>query len=143
MTALIIEDNEDCRGILRENLRLCGVTEFCERSTLKSALQTLSELSFDVICLDLKLEDSTAKETIATLPVIATFAGSAALIVVSGYASLLTSCVEKHCSAMISKPYNFEHFKAGFDLAMRPKRKPVFSVSLLLHDMASRKLSAA
>ena len=142
MKALIIEDNADHREILRENLRLCGVTTFAERSTLKAALDTLSKLSFDVICLDLKLEDATPQETIATLPAIASFAGDAALIVISGYASLLTSCVEKHCSAIIQKPYDFKEFKAGFEKAMKPKRRPIFSVSLLLNSLKNQKLSA-
>jgi len=143
MNALIIEDNADHREILRENLRLCGVSTFCERSTLKAALKTLSELSFDVICLDLKLEDATPQETIATLPIIASFAGDAALIVISGYQSLLTSCVEKHCNAMIAKPYNLADFRAGFERAMRRAKRPVFSVSLLLHNMTKGKLLVA
>lgn len=135
MTALIIEDNDNCREILRENLRLCGVRSFCERTTLKAALKTLSDLSFDVICLDLKLADASAMETIATLPVISSFAGDAALIVISGYASLLTPQVAAYCDAMIAKPYNFEHFREGFGIAQRKKARPVFSVSLLLDGM--------
>mgnify|MGYP000446910920 CR=1 FL=1 len=143
MTALIIEDNADCRELLRENLRLCGATSFCERSSLKSALKTLSELSFDVICLDLKLEDATAAETIATLPAIASFAGDAALIVVSGFTKACIPELEKYCGAVIAKPYDFTEFKEGLEKAMRQRRKPVFNVSLLLHCMNAGKSNAA
>lgn len=143
MTALIIEDNADCRELLRENLRLCGATTFAERSTLKAALDTLSKLSFDVICLDLKLEDATASQTIATLPVIASYAGDAALIVVSGFTQACVPELQKYCGAVIQKPYDFAEFKAGFDKAMRPQRKPVFNVSLLLKCMASGRTEAA
>ena len=143
MTALIIEDNADCRELLRENLRLCGATSFCERTSLKAALKTLSELSFDVICLDLKLEDATAKETIATLPVIASYAGNAALIVASGFTAACVPELEKYCGAVIPKPYDFTEFKAGFERALKPQRKPVFTASLLLHCLASGKRAVA
>ena len=143
MTALIIEDNADCRELLRENLRLCGTTTFCERTTLKAALSTLANLTFDVICLDLKLEDATAAETIATLPAIASFAGDAALIVVSGFTKACIPELEKYCGALIAKPYDFTEFKEGLEKAMRQRRKPVFNVSLLLHCLTSGKTEAA
>ena len=143
MTALIVEDSADHRELLRENLKLCGVDTFAERSTLKAALSTLCNLSFDVICLDLKLEDATAAETIATLPLIASYAGKAALIVVSGFTEACIPEIEKFCDAVIPKPYNFDDFKEGFERAMKPKRKPVFNVSLLLHCLTSGKTKAA
>ena len=143
LSALIVEDHPEHRELLRANLALCGVKYFAEESTLKGALKRLMGNSFGVVCLDLKLEDVTAQETIATLPAIASHSGDAALIVVSGFTQACIPELEKYAGAVIAKPYNFEHFKEGFEKAMRKDYRPKFFSSLLLHCLTMGKNQAA
>jgi len=138
MRALIIEDNEDERDIILYNLRRLGFDSIVERSTLKAAIQTLTEAKergecFDLITLDLKLQDSTPETTLASLPIIASFAASAPIMVVTGHPSRLTENVRSYAQGLLQKPYNFYDFTNEVNATMRSKKyRPLFPVALLI-----------
>lgn len=141
MRALIIEDNEDERDIILYNLQRLGFDSIVERSTLKAAIQTLTDANehgerFDLITLDLKLQDSTPETTLASLPIIASFASSAPIIVVTGHPSKLTESVRSYAQGLLQKPYNFYDFTNEVNATMRSKKyRPLFPVAMLLPQL--------
>lgn len=132
MKALVIEDSEDERDILCDYLRSLGFDSMVERSTLKAAIETLNKEKFDLITLDLRLQDSTPETTLASLPVIASYAGTTPVLVVTGHTSFIAPCVAKYAQGLLAKPYGFRDFEKAVESAITSnKYRPLFPVAML------------
>ena len=133
MKALIIEDSEDERDMICAFLKLIGFSAVVERTTLKQAIIALEKEKFDLITLDLKLQDSTPESTLASLPVIASYAGNTPIVVATGHPSAITPCAMKCAQSLLRKPYQYVDFKNAVESAMKStKYRPMFPVAMLM-----------
>lgn len=133
MKALIIEDSEDERDMICAFLKLIGFSAVVERDSLKQAIIALEKEKFDLITLDLKLQDSTPETTLASLPVIASYAGNTPIVVATGHPSAITPCAMKCAQGLLRKPYQYNDFKQTVESAMKStKYRPMFPVALLM-----------
>lgn len=123
MKALLIEDDKDTRDIVAGHLRCYGASEVVESDNFSGAMEIVAKNSFDVICVDLRLSDSSAKNTLARLPILASFSGDAVIVVVTGNASVpinATTCAD----SVLYKPFSYLHFKSALDSAFKKASKP-------------------
>jgi DNA-binding response OmpR family regulator len=142
MKALIIEDNEDERDMICAYLRSIGFDDLTERSTLKASVETLQKERFDLITLDLRLQDSTPESTMASFPVIASYAGKTPVLVITGNPSFITECIGKHAQGLLRKPYHFRDFEEAVHGAMRcHKYRPLFPVAMLMLSTLKRQVA--
>lgn len=80
---LIIEDDPNCVLLIRRAVKtLCS--EILDTGRLSEALLMIDE-TFDAVWIDLALDDSSAYNTVNTIPQIRNSSPAATLIVVSGY----------------------------------------------------------
>lgn len=133
MKALIIEDSEYERTMICAFLKLMGFSAVVERTTLKQAIIALEKEKFDLITLDLKLQDSTPESTLASLPVIASYAGNTPIVVATGHPSAITPCAMKCAQSLLRKPYQYNDFKQAIESAMKSRKyRPMFPVAMLM-----------
>jgi DNA-binding response OmpR family regulator len=142
MKALIIEDNEDERDMICAFLQRIGFKYVVERSTLKAAVETLQKEKFDLITLDLRLSDSTPESTMASFPVIASYAGRTPVVVITGNPSFITECIGKNAQGLLRKPYHFRDFEEAVQGAMRCHNyRPLFPVAMLMLSSFKRQVA--
>ena len=136
MTALIVENDPSMSELIARGLSGMGF-DFCEHcGALKDAIKMLSTVRFDLICLDLKLDDSDADATAESLAVISSFSGETPILVITGYPSRLPSRARAYAAEVLSKPFHGQHFDEAVQNAMRrPASKSIFPASLLAASM--------
>jgi len=124
MKALLIEDEEDAREIMAGNLRCYGIETVVESDNFAGAMEILTVEKFDVICIDLKLKDSSGESTLMRLPMVASFAGEAVIVVATGNHSVIPANAKTCADAVLYKPFIYAHFKEALDSAFRRASKP-------------------
>ena len=110
MTALVIEDNEVERDYVIQYLAKLGKVECETYATLESAINTLTVASFDLVILDLQLEDSTAENTITRLPEIREAAGTTPIVICTGNPSAILEGTMIYAQGIVRKPFTSDYF---------------------------------
>ena len=128
--ALVVDNHEDVRELIKAALP-CYEWEAC--ATLCCAFSHLEKQAFEVIVLDLALDDSPAEATIASLAGFMALAGNAAVIVITGHPSALEGKLIP-ADALLRKPFTVEQLDQAVALATSANnpKNPRSHTSLLL-----------
>ena len=110
MTALVIEDNEVERDYVIQYLAKLGEVDCETCATLSDAMAELGGRSFDLVILDLQLEDSTAENTITRLPEIRLAAGTTPIVICTGNPSAILEGTMIYAQGIVRKPYTSDYF---------------------------------
>ena len=110
MTTLIVEDNEVERDYVIQYLAKLGEVDCETCATLSDAMAELGGRSFDLVILDLQLEDSTAEQTIAMLPVIREAAGTTPIVICTGNPCAILEGTMLYAQGIVRKPYTSDYF---------------------------------
>lgn len=104
-SVLLIEDKELEAGFLRIYLGDAGFDEFVFCRRLDDALAVLMTRTFDLLILDLTLEDSLPEKTLGAIPKIAARSNGAGLIICSGYRAETLNTAAGYAHAILQKPF--------------------------------------
>lgn len=110
MTALVVEDNEVERDYVLQYLAKIEPCEFDTCATLENAMARLVERSYDLVILDLQLEDSTAENTITRLPEIREAAGTTPIVICTGNPSAILEGTMLFAQGIVRKPFTSDYF---------------------------------
>ena len=110
MTALIVEDNEVERDYVIQYLGKLGEVECETCAKLSEAMAELVGRSFDLVILDLQLEDSTAENTITRLPEIREAAGTTPIVICTGNPSAILEGTMLFAQGIVRKPFTSDYF---------------------------------
>ncbi|MCX6845068.1 MAG: hypothetical protein NTU84_00625 [Verrucomicrobia bacterium] len=140
--ALVVDNHEDCREFIKAALP-CYAWDECAR--LSCAFTHLEKQAFDLIVLDLALDDSPPEATIASLAGFMALAGNAAVIVITGHPSALEGRLIP-ADAMLIKPFKVEQLDQAVALATaanNPKNPRSHTSLLLAATKAALKIAGA
>jgi DNA-binding NtrC family response regulator len=134
--ALVVDDSEDMRELIKATLpdyafQACG--------SLRCALNYLSAHRYELIVLDLALEDSRPEQTVASLAGFMALVGDAAVVVMTGHPSAIEGKLIP-ADALLRKPFTTQQLDDAVALATQnnsPTRSRPLTTLLLAATRAA------
>lgn len=126
-SAHIIEDDKQMVDLLRQCLQRYGISRFIVSPTYKHAEEHIREKSFDVVVLDIHLEDGNGLQLIESIK---KRHPKCKVLVCSGNVSRenVTVALEMGADGILAKPFNFKTFEAVLKRAeinySKPRQRP-------------------